>query len=210
MLLFLNQPTNAKQLKVPPPPPPAEDILDLFGRNLVKSITNNSAITVCIADLRPMVYCDETVEDTSTYSGFDVEMFRQMASDLKLTEGTDYVFKCVEFDVMLDNATDPSLPRNEVCDISAGGITITAQRQEEGVKFSYPYLNTGLQIAVRFSQTTVNGWRWTQPFTLNLWLVVLATLVIFPIILFLLEFGSLKPRIERAEFLPGYEEATVR
>lgn len=50
---------------------------------------------------------------------------------------------------------------------------------------------------------TPSGWAWTAPFNWTLWVALLGTLLVFPPVIFLLEFGSLRSRIHRWANLQG-------
>lgn len=99
---------------------------------------------------------------------------------------------------------------NGTCDIAMSGITITSGRQDLGVEFSYPYLNTGLGVLVRSSPASPSGWDWISPFSVWLWVAVLLTIILFPLFIFVIEFGSLKQRIHGSDVVPGVQEATFR
>ena len=99
---------------------------------------------------------------------------------------------------------------NGTCDAGIGSITITLAREEEGIIFSYPIMSSGLGIAVRASAPGSKGWAWIQPFSWDLWLAVGITILIFPILLFVIEFGSLKRRIHRKDLKKGLMASTTR
>jgi hypothetical protein len=52
--------------------------------------------------------------------------------------------------------------------------------------------------------------RFTAPFTWDLWLAILLTILIFPLAILIIEFGSLRRAIPREQLLPAYKEASVR
>jgi len=123
-----------------------------------------------------------------------------------LIENVDYVFKCVSFTDTVEQLTLV----NGTCDVGVSSITITRERQEQGIQFSYPIYSTGLSVLVKATDARSGGWAWVQPFSLDLWLSVGLTVVIFPILLFLIEFGSLKRRIYLRDAIHGVDVATMR
>lgn len=139
------------------------------------------------------------------------------------------------------NCDDCSVCQTD-CDVGVSGITITLQRQEEGMIFSYPYYKAyavssicamalptlftrSLAILVQATVGSSGGWNWIKPFTWDLWLAVRCavlprhtsprtqvclTLIIFSLIVFLLEFLSLKPRLRWRDVPHGWNEANWR
>jgi len=99
---------------------------------------------------------------------------------------------------------------NGTCNAAVTGITITIARQDLGIEFSYPYLSSGLGIMVRSSPASPSGWNWITPFSVWLWVAVILTIMLFPLFIFVIEFGSLKKRIHSSDVLPGVQEATFR
>jgi Bacterial extracellular solute-binding proteins, family 3/Ligand-gated ion channel len=139
-------------------------------------------------------------------SGFSVELFRLAAAQNNSIENTDYIFKCVPFTYMIDQLQLV----NGTCDVGVGAITISLERQNEGIQFTYPTYSTGLSVLVKATDSRSGGWAWVSPFSLNLWLAVGATVIIFPALLFLIEFGSLKRRIYAQDAIIGMDVATTR
>ncbi len=154
-----------------------------------------------------MVYCTIGNNDTKSYTGFDVEMIRKLTQRLNLKEGTDYYFDCIPFlDIIESLKTREARCRNcdecsqcyTGCDMGVSGITITLQRQEEGIVFSYPYYKAyvdgwgcmnvlynvlctltwaprthrSLAVLVQATVGSSGGWNWIKPFTWDLWLAV--------------------------------------
>lgn len=120
-----------------------------------------------------MVYCPLGSNETTKFTGYDVEMIRLIAKrlDLKVLgevahtldwapficdtlrhpisqEDVDFTMHCMPFLDIVEslktregrcrNCDDCSVCQTD-CDIGVSGITITLQRQEEGIVFSYPY-----------------------------------------------------------------------
>jgi ionotropic glutamate receptor len=100
--------------------------------------------------------------------------------------------------------------KNGTCDVGLGSITITSDREDAGIEFTYPYMNTGLGILVSASGAPTSGWNWIKPFSVELWIAVLLTIAIFPAFIFIIEFGALKRRIHATDVPPGLVEATWR
>ena len=64
-------------------------------------------------------------------------------------------------------------------------------------------------IMVKTEMGTASGWSFVQPFSAGLWIAIAVTLVIWPVIIFLIEGCSRKPRIKGKDFYLGVEEALV-
>lgn len=148
----------------------------------------------------------KTLKTPSVSSGFSVELYRRAAEENDLIENVDYVLKCTTFTTSVNELKSV----NGTCDVGIGAITITSDRQDEGIQFAYPIYSTGLGIMVQGSNTPSGGWAWVQPFSYELWLAVGLTVVIFPALLFVIEFGSLKRRIHLQDAIRGLDIATTR
>lgn len=142
----------------------------------------------------------------SEYTGFDVSLFRDAALRAGLgSAGNGYNFKCLPtFQGMLLNTLQGT------CDIALSSITITVEREQLGLQFTYPYLASYLGIMVATTGEKVAGWNWTQPFSWDLWLATAVTLMIFPFCVVLIEFGSLKDKIRPKDCIRGNIESTSR
>lgn len=86
-----------------------------------------------------------------------MELFREAAKSLGLTEGTSYVWSCQpSFKGMIEDLKSPA--GVGPCDAAIAGITITTARQESGIKFSYPYYSSSLRILVAAGTGSASGW----------------------------------------------------
>jgi hypothetical protein len=59
-------------------------------------------------------------------------------------------------------------------------------------------------------QEPATGWAWTKPFTLSLWLAIIATMVVWPACIFVLEAYALRGRIKLRHIVVGLEESVWR
>ncbi|KAL4433390.1 hypothetical protein ABPG77_010243 [Micractinium sp. CCAP 211/92] len=165
-------------------------------------------LTVCVVPWEPIAMCDPTATSyaAANFTGHDVQLVRSAASKLGLQEGRDFVFRCDSFSTMIDSLSDPRGP----CSAAASAITITSEREAAGVRFSYPYYKSSLSTLVQASHSTSDGWGFTRPFSWELWLALLGTLLIFPPLIFTIEFLSLRRRIHRGDVVPGVLESGWR
>lgn len=62
---------------------------------------------------------------------------------------------------------------------------------------------------VKTEMGTASGWSFVQPFSAGLWIAIAVTLVIWPVIIFLIEGYSKKIKIPGRDFYLGVQEATV-
>ena len=88
----------------------------------------------CDTDFKPFSYKSESGEIT----GFDIELWDALAKELGLT----YRLVPMKFTELL-----PALTAKKI-DVALAGITIRSER-EKIVDFSFPYFESGLQVAVR-------------------------------------------------------------
>ncbi|PSC76640.1 glutamate receptor [Micractinium conductrix] len=149
---------------------------------------------------------NEETYDPADFSGHDVAVVRQAAAVLGLVEEVDWEFRCDSFSTMVKSLTNGSGP----CSAVAAGVTITTERESQGIKFSYPYYSSSLSTLVQATTSSGTGWGFIRPFSWTLWLALLITLLVFPLLIFLIEFLSLRKRIHRGDVVPGVVESTWR
>lgn len=82
---------------------------------------------------------DSDAGDTSTYQGFDVDVYKAIADKLKLEPN---ILPTVQFDTIV-----PTIKQGGKADISIGAITITDERAQE-IDFSDPYLDSNQSLVV--------------------------------------------------------------
>lgn len=90
----------------------------------------------------PFVY----TTDTGELAGFDVDLITEVARRL----GLKVYFAYIPFDGLMATL------EAETADASVDAITITAKR-DESIDFSRPYFKSGLAIAVRSDETSINS-----------------------------------------------------
>jgi hypothetical protein len=124
------------------------------------------------------------------------------------TEGVDYDFKCLNSSttaVIEDMAgADPE------CDMAVASITITSQRQDLGIQFAFPYYSSSVSIMVKGDSSSSSGWTWIQPFATDLWVAIVVTMLVWPLLLYLIEAYSFKPKVHVRDVYYGVEEASWR
>jgi hypothetical protein len=55
-------------------------------------------------------------------------------------------------------------------------VSITSEREQSGIMFTYPTTKLSLGILVQAQHTYSGGWGFTRPFSWSLWLALLLTL----------------------------------
>lgn len=169
-------------------------------------VNNTGALTVCIADWAPFVFCQPEFHLPDSYTGFDVEMFRSISKRLGMQEEVDFNFKCIPFSDFESSLTSPQ----GECDAAIGAITVTNARADLGYKFTYPYYATGLGILVKYDTKQISGWGWLKPFSLSLWIGLILTMILVPLAVFVLEALTLKRRFHCRDIASGVGEAAYR
>ncbi len=75
--------------------------------------------------------------------------------------------------------------------MAAGAITATAQRMLGGAIFSHPYMRSSLVALVpaRLQRTEQekDAWAFLKPFSSNVWIAIIATIVIVPLLIVIFE-----------------------
>eukprot|EP00878_Enallax_costatus_P042116 GHUV01049143.1.p2 GENE.GHUV01049143.1~~GHUV01049143.1.p2 ORF type:complete len:103 (+),score=21.53 GHUV01049143.1:345-653(+) len=84
------------------------------------------------------------MSDQADYSGHQIELWRMIAADLGLVEGTDYDWECLDWFDMMDNV----MKQDGNCTLAIAGIDVTSERILAGLKFSLPVASNGLQVAI--------------------------------------------------------------
>ena len=85
------------------------------GRALAQTDRYTKPYKICTSEWTPMVTCSAE-EDPSTYSGFQVELFREVAHHLGWPD-EDYYFACEDWTPMIDDLLSP----NGTCTMAAAG-----------------------------------------------------------------------------------------
>lgn len=101
-------------------------------------IQSSAELKVAVTEFEPLI-----IKDASKYSGFEIELWDMIATDLNL--------KYHIVDTNLKSIIDGV--ENNKYDVGIAGITINHER-EERVNFSHPTYQSGLKIAVRSDNTT--------------------------------------------------------
>lgn len=162
---------------------------------------------VCTLDLKPMSSCTVNETTPSSFSGLSIEMFRSSSgAAMGWREGIDYQFECLDMDTQ-DVIDQELLPVSGSCDAFVAATTITSNRVENGVSFAYPYWSSSLAIISRASVKPYEGWGWIQPFTWDLWLAILITIISLPLLLLAFELLSRRKSLQVNEMRIGYMES---
>lgn len=88
----------------------------------------------------------EMTDDQGEIIGFDIDLLKAIAAD----QGLEIEFRDMDFDSII-----PALQAGNV-DIAASGFSITPARQKQ-VRFTDPYIEAGLVIAVTMRNANVTG-----------------------------------------------------
>ncbi len=71
---------------------------------------------ICISDWTPMVYC-KGIEDPTAYSGFAVDVMRNIATDFGWVEGVNFTWTCMDWSPMIEDLLNP----DGSCFVAASG-----------------------------------------------------------------------------------------
>lgn len=95
------------------------------------------------------------------------------------------------------------------CDAYIAAATITAERKTSGVKFAHPYYPGSLGVMIKSEKNVIAGWNWVQPFSVELWVAIIVTILLWPLFLFAVEWMSVSRSWRRTgAIVRGVEEAT--
>lgn len=99
------------------------------------SLVEEGALTVCTdSPYQPFEF-----EEDGEFTGFDVELIREVADDL----GVEAQFQVTPFDAIQSGAALSA----QQCDVAASAITITEERREN-LGFSEPYFNADQSLLI--------------------------------------------------------------
>jgi hypothetical protein len=179
-------------------------------------------LKVCTTQFKPLTVCTPNGPSASA-TGYDVEVFRIVAQSLGLQEQVDYTFACIDsYDEITESLKpeDGSCPECDICpmasncrpdcDLGVAAITVTTDLIKQGVVFSYPYLRSSLGIIVKVETMRSTGWSWIDPLSGELWGAVGLTLIIFPCIIFLIEFFAIRRRMKASHVAEGFNDGIYR
>ena len=76
-------------------------------------------------------------------------------------------------------------------------------------QFAYPYLQGSVGIMVKAELESPSGWSFVRPFSASLWIAIGATLIVWPVLIFLVEGYSKRSRIPGRDCYLGIQEATA-
>lgn len=89
----------------------------------------------------------DTTDDQGNIIGFDMDLMEAIAED----QGFEVEFENLQFDSLV-----PALQSGQI-DIIAAGMNGDDEERREQVDFSDPYYDSGLVVAVKADNTTING-----------------------------------------------------
>jgi len=129
--------------------------------------------------------------------------------------GNSYDLLCLDLpisDIMSTLANNTNFiinGQNYTCDAYIAAATITAERKMSGVKFAHPYYQGSLGIMIKNQKDLVAGWNWVQPFSTELWVAIIITILVWPTFLFVIELISISKTWGKAgDAVRGVEEAS--
>ncbi|KAL4527734.1 hypothetical protein Ndes2526B_g08591 [Nannochloris sp. 'desiccata'] len=169
--------------------------------------TTAASFTVCTLNRPPMSFCN-VINPPEEYTGLSIETFRAAGSLLGWNEGIEYQFECKtastgELMAELAAGIGP-------CDAAVASITISTERQEQGILFAYPYYQTSIGIMVKSDVAVASGWSFFEPFSTDLWIAIAVTMFAWPASILAIEVFSLRSKVNYKEMYYGLEEATWR
>lgn len=166
---------------------------------------SSQPLLVCTVAKEPMVTCN-TEQDPREYSGFDIEKFRQVAKHMGWKEGINYTFACIPegFGVMMKDLFDTA---DGICHLATAGITLSSERVDMGLKFTYPTLRVQLAAIVKANLRSRSRWDFLRPLDWNVWVAVIATSVGVPAFLIILESLATHGFILKEDWIAGLKEA---
>eukprot|EP00775_Hariotina_reticulata_P008418 gene8418-8602_t len=119
----------------------------------------------CGAMLFLQVKCSDG-QDSSEFAGYQVQLWREVAADLGLSD-SDWFFTCVDWTAMMADLSSPT----GQCSFAAAGL-----------KFSWPIYKSGFQVLIASHVEEQGMWAFARAFDWSVWLVLGATALIVSVL----------------------------
>ncbi|GMH19544.1 hypothetical protein Nepgr_021385 [Nepenthes gracilis] len=116
----------------------------------------------------------------SNYSGFCVELFREVLKLLDYEISYDFIPFPGTYEDLVDHVYNKSF------DAIVGDITILSNRTDY-VEFTQPFVESGLSMVLPEKSDASKGWIFLRPFRKELWLLTFASLIYTTFIIWVLE-----------------------
>lgn len=153
-------------------------------------------LKVAVDDFSPLVICKD-----GTYSGYDIDIWESIAKDL----GLEFEYEEHKFHEII-----PLLSEKKV-DVGLGGISITRKR-EQLVDFTYPELDSGLQILVNKLDNTIGVLKTFGTFLRSGYKALLVPIISVFVFIFifgnLLFFAESNAKTFSKSYIPGVFESS--
>merc|ERR1711871_1531205 len=132
----------------------------------VVEANSNLTMTVVVVVRPPFAIHDDSKEGNDAFSGFVVDLFREVTSNL----GTNYTF--VKFDGQGSSEALALLTNEPVqVDMVLGDIMITKERLQL-VDFTVPFISMPLNVITRTREARKDVFGFLKPFAWQVWLLL--------------------------------------
>ncbi|KAG1677364.1 hypothetical protein FOA52_010743 [Chlamydomonas sp. UWO 241] len=178
----------------------------LVGMVLALSGVVGVIYPVCLVQNPGFTECSPNAS-TDTFDGFDINIVRFIGSEAGWEEiaytpplnlsaipddgVTRFYLKCMPATVRVGPVLQTLLAPDTIneCALGAGAFTVTEARWAAGIRFSYPYYRTGVGVLIssKTPEPEYHIWGFLEPFHWSLWLALLATLIVLPVIVWAVE-----------------------
>ncbi|CAD7699481.1 unnamed protein product [Ostreobium quekettii] len=149
-----------------------------------------------------MVVCDPG-EDPATFAGHDIAQMRLVARRLGWAPA-NYTFKCIQsFGSLIAD-----LKNGSECSMAASAITRSAERQKEGIQFSYPTYRASLGVMVNARVREGSHWGFLTPLHWSVWLSTTLTALAVPLLVFVIESVACHGFVHHGDWVHGLRNAT--
>jgi ABC-type amino acid transport substrate-binding protein len=146
-----------------------------------------------------------TCDNGTEFCGYDVQLWEEIAADMGIHEGQDWLRVCVGAKASAFALEDMAeyehahIARNDsdettridrlgsfrparVCDILASGTAVNSERVDVlGLKFTHPILQSPIAALVYSPDRHLSMWDFFRPMTPRLWSVMLITILLVPV-----------------------------
>ena len=140
-----------------------------------------TCLTIYTSPWPPVVYCSIGSTNSSDFKGFELDLLREIAEELRWQNWT---VECVEWEDMLQAVQTGRV------DLGMGGINIDSNRLKD-MQFSVPTYESGISLVTSIERASLT-WVLFSPFSWLLWTTLFLSILLIALCLWLLE-GRKRP-----------------
>jgi Ligand-gated ion channel/Bacterial extracellular solute-binding proteins, family 3 len=139
----------------------------------------SSKLKFAVSNFEPVIVCEEGTVGTSGdgFSGMEIDLMDEIF-ELMGYGTNDYEYHCVSFSEIFTIQADPDITG------SIGGITVTYERMQEGIKFSEPTMFGGISL---LKYQSIESWTFLEVLGYQIPIIIVVTAFLLSIFFYIFE-----------------------